>query len=58
MQPQSASQIVNLVFKAIAVAVSVAAVVLQTIGAGSVQTTLTLLSIGLFTLAVSSIQKV
>ncbi len=57
METRSTAQLVNLVFKAIAVAMAVAAIVLQAIGAGTVQTTLTLLAIGLFTLAVSAMQK-
>ncbi len=46
----------NLVFKAIAVAMGAAVVVLQVLGTASAQNSITLLGIGLFSLALSAMQ--
>jgi len=49
--------IVTLVLKAVAVGMSVASIVLGFLNVADVNTHLTLLSIGLFALAVSALQK-
>jgi hypothetical protein len=51
------SSIVNLVFKAVALAMGVAVVVLNTLNAASTNTSITLLGIGLFCLAVASLSR-
>ncbi len=51
-------QISALVFKAVALAMAVASVVLSILGEASVETHITLLGIGLFALAVASLQKI
>lgn len=51
-------QISALVFKAVALAMAVASVVLSILGEASVETHVTLLGIGLFALAVASLQKI
>jgi hypothetical protein len=55
-QAQNNRQIVNLVFKAVAVGTSVAAIVLGALGAVNIPLLITLLSIGLFCLAVASLK--
>jgi hypothetical protein len=55
-QAQNNRQIVNLVFKAVAVGMSVAAIVLGALGAVNIPLLITLLSIGLFCLAVASLK--
>jgi hypothetical protein len=55
-QAQNNRQIVNLVFKAVAVGMSVAAIVLGALGAANIPLLITLLSIGLFCLAVASLK--
>ncbi len=45
----------NLIFRAVAIAMGVAVIVLQTLHSASAETTITLLGIGLFTLALSSL---
>ncbi len=51
------NDVVKTVFKAVAVAMSAAALVLGTFGAATIVTLLTLLSVGLFCLAVASMQR-
>ena len=51
-------QISTLVFKAVALAMAVASVVLSILDEASVETHVTLLGIGLFALAVASLQKI
>jgi hypothetical protein len=53
---QNTRQIVNTVFKAVAVGMSVAAIVLGALGTASLPLLVTLLSIGLFCLAVASLK--
>jgi hypothetical protein len=53
---QNTRQIVNTVFKAVAVGMSVAAIVLGALGTASIPLLVTLLSIGLFCLAVASLK--
>jgi hypothetical protein len=53
---QNVRGIVNLVFKAVAVAMGVAVIVLGALGAATPATHITLLDIGLFTLSVSAMQ--
>jgi hypothetical protein len=55
-QAQNTRQIVNLVFKAVAVGMSLAAIVLGTLGVANLPLLITLLSIGLFCLAVASLK--
>lgn len=58
MQPKvDTTELVNIVFKAIAVALSVASVVMQILGAGAVNTHLTLLGLGIFALATAGLNK-
>ena len=49
--------IVNLVLKAIALAMAVASVVLSILGTATAETVITLLGIGLFALAVAALQQ-
>ncbi len=53
-----AQPIVTLVLKAVALAMAVVSIVLSIIGGISVETSVTFLGIGLFALAVVSLQKV
>ncbi len=53
---QNTGYIVNIVFKAVAVGMSVAAIVLGALGTASLPLMVTLLSIGLFCLAVASLK--
>jgi hypothetical protein len=53
---QTTREIVNTVFKAVAVGMSVAAIVLGVLGTASLPVLVTLLSIGLFCLAVASMK--
>lgn len=55
-EKQSVGEIVNTVFKAVAVGMSVAAIVLGVLGAATTSTLITLLAIGLFCLAVVSLK--
>ncbi len=58
MQAQSSNRkLANLIFKGVAVAMGVAVVALQILGAATPSTLFTLLGIGLFTLAVSALQQ-
>jgi hypothetical protein len=56
-EQRSTSEIVNLVFKAVAVSMSVAAMVLGALGTANIPLLVTLLSIGLFCLAVASLKS-
>ena len=49
--------IVNLVLKAIALAMAVASVVLSILGTATAETVITLLGIGLFALAIAALQQ-
>lgn len=49
--------LLNTIFKAVALAMGVAVIVLNTLGSLSTDATVTLLSIGLTTLAISGLQK-
>jgi hypothetical protein len=51
------NEVVKTVFKAVAVAMSVAAIVLGALGTATTPTLISLLSIGLFCLAVASMQR-
>jgi len=53
---KSVGEIVDLVFKGVALAMGVAAVVLNILGVASVQTLTLLLGMGLFCLAVTSLK--
>lgn len=55
-EKQSISEIIDLIFKAVAVGMSVAAIVLGALGTATPATLITLLSIGLFCLAVVSLK--
>jgi len=55
-KPESVSEIIHLVFKAIALAMGVAAVVLNIMGVASTQTLILFLGIGLFCLSVTSLK--
>ena len=55
-EKQSISEIIDLIFKAVAVGMSVAAIVLGALGPATPATLITLLSIGLFCLAVVSLK--
>ncbi len=55
-EKQSVGEIVNTVFKAVAVGMSVAAIVLGVLGTATTSTLITLLAIGLFCLAVVSLK--
>ena len=52
------SQIISLVFRAVALAMAVSAIVLSIVGTTDVDTLLTLLSIGMVTLALDALDKV
>ena len=56
-QQVNIGSIVDLVLKAVALAMSIATVVLGFLGAASLETRVTLLGIGLFTLALAALQK-
>ena len=51
------SRIITLVLKAVAVGMSIAAIVLGVLGTASVETLITMLSIGLAALAIASLQQ-
>ena len=53
---KTTSEIVSIAFKAVAIGVSVAAIVLDALGAVAPSTLITLLAIGLFCLAVTSLK--
>jgi len=53
---QSVGELVDLAFKAVAVGMSVAAIVLGALGTATPTTLITLLSIGLFCLAVTTLK--
>jgi hypothetical protein len=53
---QSVGELINLAFKAVAVGMSVAALVLGALGTATPSTQITLLAIGLFCLAVTSLK--
>lgn len=55
--PKSIGKIVTIAFKAVAVAMAVAVVVLNALKGVTVETSITLLGIGLFGLAVTSLDK-
>ena len=55
-EKQSVGEIIDLVFKAVAVGMSVAAIVLGALGTANLPLLVTLLSIGLFCLAVASMK--
>jgi hypothetical protein len=55
--PTNWKSLSNLVLKAVAVAMGVAVVVLQTMHAAPPETAITLLGLGLFTLALSSLPQ-
>ena len=48
---------IDLILKAVALAISVASIVLGILKASTIETNVTLLSIGLFTLALAALQK-
>jgi len=54
---QSAGELIDLAFKAVAVGMSVAAIVLGALGTANIPLLITLLSIGLFCLAVASMKS-
>jgi hypothetical protein len=54
---QQSNDVVKTIFNAVAIAMSAAALALGTFGAASVVTLLTLLSVGLFCLAVASMRR-
>ena len=53
---KTTSEILSIAFKAVAIGVSVAAIVLDALGAVALSTLITLLAIGLFCLAVTSLK--
>ena len=55
-QTQNTRDLVKLVFKAVAIGTSVAAIVLGALGTANIPLLITLLSIGLFCLAVTSLK--
>jgi len=57
MKKENVSKLVELVFKGVALAMAVAVVVLNILKTASVETSILLLGIGLFGLAVTSIDK-
>jgi len=57
MSDKSIGEIITLVFKAIAMAMAVAVVVLNILGAAPVETQTLLLGFGLFGLALAALQK-
>jgi hypothetical protein len=54
---EDVSRIINLVLKAVALAMGVVSLILGILGVADVSTQVTLLSIGLFTLALAALQK-
>jgi hypothetical protein len=54
---ENAQNIINLVLKAVAVGMSVASIVLGILNVADVNTQVTLLGIGLFTLSVATLSK-
>jgi len=54
---KSASEIISLVLRAVALAMGVAVVVLSTLGVAELETAVVLLGIGLFTLALDSLDR-
>jgi hypothetical protein len=56
-RPTNFKDLSNLIFKGIAVAMGIAVVILQVLGTASAETSITLLGIGLFSLALSSLQS-
>jgi hypothetical protein len=56
IRPTNQKSLVNLILKGIAIAMGIAVVVLQLLGAAPLTTTVTLLGLGLFCLALSSLQ--
>jgi len=56
-QKADTTDLVNIIFKAIAVALSVASVVMQALGAGEVNTHLILLGLSIFALATAGLNK-
>jgi hypothetical protein len=58
MQPQSSvSQTFNFALKGVAVAMAVAVIVLQVLGAAAASTLVTLLGVGLFALALETLRS-
>ena len=55
-EPRNLGEMIDLVFKAVAVGMSVAAIVLGVLGTATTATLVTLLAIGLFCLAVVSLK--
>ena len=55
-EPRNLGEMIDLVFKAVAVGMSVAAIVLGVLGTATLPVLVTLLSIGLFCLAVASLK--
>lgn len=56
-EKQSVGELIDLVFQAVAVGMSVAAIVLGALGTATTATLITLLAIGLFCLAVVSLKS-
>jgi hypothetical protein len=54
---ENAGRIISLVLKAVALGMGVVSIILGILGAADVSTQVTLLSIGLFTLALAALQK-
>jgi hypothetical protein len=54
---KKASTIISFILRAVAMAMAVAAVVLSILGAAEVETLITLLGIGLFTLALDALDR-
>jgi hypothetical protein len=54
---RKSNDVVKIVFNAVAVAMSAAALALGTFGAATIVTLITLLSVGLFCLAISSMRR-
>lgn len=54
---QQVSDLISLVFRAVALAMAVAAIVLGILGVADTDTIVTLLSIGLFTLALDALDR-
>jgi hypothetical protein len=57
MQKENIGKLVDLVFKAVGLAMAVAVVVLNILKTASVETSILLLGIGLFGLAIASLDK-
>ena len=55
IRPTNQKALTNLIFKGIAIAMGIAVVVLQTLHSASAETTITLLGLGLCSLALSSL---